>query len=108
MKFLQYNQNIIKKNSFLKEEVLVLKPIKSIVMKKFVVFCVVCVVSLLGYYASVSVPKEQTVEDILFLKNIEALAQGEGMQDIVCLGEGTIDCFGDKVWMKITDLSYMK
>lgn len=45
--------------------------------------------------------------NLLALENIEALAQGEGDDNIniVCLGNGSIDCRGHKVDEKITGFS---
>lgn len=40
----------------------------------------------------------------LLLDNIEALAYGEHGDGVYCYGDGSIDCYGDKVEMKITGL----
>ncbi len=43
-----------------------------------------------------SMEKKQLTD--LTLKNIEALAQGEGpTENYYCIGSGDIDCYGDKV-----------
>lgn len=42
---------------------------------------------------------------VLVLENIEALAYGEHGDGAYCYGDGSIDCDGDWVEMKITGLS---
>lgn len=41
----------------------------------------------------------------LILENIEALAYGENGSGVNCYGDGSIDCAGDWVKMKISGLS---
>lgn len=42
---------------------------------------------------------------ILLLENIEALANGEGGDRVYCYGDGSVDCYGYLVEMKISGLS---
>ena len=40
----------------------------------------------------------------LALANMEALAGGEGGSWVYCFGSGIVDCYGDKVELKVTGL----
>jgi hypothetical protein len=47
-------------------------------------------------YAVLCANHKPQITDLVF-ENVEALAQGEGVNTIYCLGSGEVDCVGDKV-----------
>ena len=67
-------------------------------MKKLLLFMAVAVMSLYGYVSFVEYTGSAGMSELM-LENVEALAQGEGGND-VCYGSGDIDCHGMKVWVK--------
>ncbi|WP_291529094.1 NVEALA domain-containing protein [Bacteroides sp. UBA939] len=66
----------------------------------FSLLMVVAVVSLWSF-------KSQKKIDGLMLKNVEALAAGEAVVPLHCMGTGTVDCpMGGKVRMVVTGYSF--
>jgi hypothetical protein len=71
-------------------------------MKRLIkfLFIVACIVAAWNF-----IPKKEANIPDLMLENIEALANGEGSSGTWCFGSGTIECFGQRVDMRIDNYS---
>lgn len=81
------------------------KPIKSVKMKKIFLKITICMACTVIATCCLYSQGDKNVTD-LASSNIEALANGEGPGvPVMCLGRGSVECYGDKVEIKVTNYS---
>lgn len=81
------------------------EPIKLIKMKKACLKITIGITCMVAAVCCLYMQDDRNVTDLVS-SNIEALANEEGpMGGVLCLDSGSIDCYGDKVEMKVTNYS---
>lgn len=72
-------------------------------MKKNIITGMIALICLGGIYLFKT--SDTTIVNQLAFENIEALAGGEDGENVICYGDGSIDCHGHKVEKMITGFS---